>query len=161
MKKEISSQVNYYNNKNKKQQITINKYILDEISVRFLVQIDESDFQNVERLFFILEEAHWFYIDNYREKNICFIDFCNLIVNHNSLQIDVNKGFKIFRNYKKGIKVFGCIIFDRSMENVLVVQEKRVGSYSFPKEEIGYDVSQKIIKHVTFTIFEKMNFFLF
>ncbi|KAF5139854.1 hypothetical protein G9O61_00g020240 [Vairimorpha ceranae] len=157
---------------------TISMFLLDEISVRFLVNIDLYDLQKVERLFFILEEAHWFYIDNYNEPSTSFFDFCLQILNHNKINIDINLGLQIFKSYKQSIKVYGCIIFSPKLDSILVVQENgKNGSFGFPKgkkskdedgiecairevkEEIGYDVSNKIVKGLSVKLFEKMNFY--
>ncbi|WUR03218.1 mRNA decapping complex subunit 2 (DCP2) [Vairimorpha necatrix] len=156
----------------------ITEHVLDDLSIRFLLLLDPLDVENIERLFFILEEAHWFYIDNYNIKTIPFIDFCRQILAHNKINIDLMEGINIFRTYKQAIKVYGCIIFDSKLESVLIVREnERINSYGFPKgkkskdesglecairevkEEIGYDVSNKIIKNFSINLFEKMNFY--
>ncbi|KAK6090370.1 hypothetical protein P3W45_000727 [Vairimorpha bombi] len=156
----------------------ISEHILDEISIRFLIQIDPRDIENIERFFFILEEAHWFYIDNYKERVVSFLEFCTTILIHNSIKLNVQEGITKFKIYKQSIKVYGGIIFDKELENVLVVKEgKKSITFGFPKgkknmnedgpscaireimEEIGYDVSTKIVRGVSINLFEKMNFY--
>lgn len=36
---------------------------------RFILNIPEEEFKSFDRLFFQIEQAHWFYLDFYRESN--------------------------------------------------------------------------------------------
>jgi hypothetical protein len=36
---------------------------------RFILNIPEEEFKSSDRLFFQIEQAHWFYLDFYRERN--------------------------------------------------------------------------------------------
>ena len=41
----------------------------DDLSARFIMNCPAEEFQSFERLFFQLEQAHWFYEDFMREQN--------------------------------------------------------------------------------------------
>lgn len=162
--------------KNKKK-FDIPSEILDSISVRFLIDIEPYNVENSERLLFILEEAHWFLIDNYNVKKISLGEFISLICTYNSIQLNVNKALQGFMKYRQSIKVYGAVLFNRAMDKILVVKEDRKAkNYGFPKgkkskdedglrcairevyEEIGYNIENKIVD-IPLTIFDKITFY--
>ncbi|KAG0439362.1 mRNA decapping complex subunit 2 [Dictyocoela muelleri] len=223
---------------------------LDEIIVRFLLNATKYDFEHPERFYFILEEAHWFYIDffqNYKDypklnfqtfKNIlleyvqinnfideylnssCISNINNSIIKENNrgiiinnlensdfnvdekndknidfnnneniekwkkqfTRIDYTKDYTyFFTKYKHSIPVYGGLIFNQSMDSILLVKGYLKSSqYVFPRgkkdfnesgincaireiyEEIGLDVSEKIINYTikvsnTITLFLILN----
>ncbi|KAF9764034.1 mRNA-decapping enzyme subunit 2 [Nosema granulosis] len=151
--------------------------ILDSISVRFLIDIDPFELENSERLLFILEEAHWFLIDNYDVPKIPLGDFISLMMSHNSIRLNVSKAMQNFVKYRQSIKVYGAIILNKAMDKILVVKEdRRAKNYGLPKgkkskdedgvmcatrevyEEIGFDIKNKIVD-IPVTIFDKITFY--
>lgn len=144
-------------------------FALEEIAVRFLTNITDYDLKYPERLYFILEEAHWFYIDYIRKKykldKMDFKEFKSQILDIVGLKDYYDHPFYInnFGNYKNNIPVYGGIIFNRDMDHLLLVNGFTKNSqYFFPRgkknfgengrecaireinEEIGLDVSKKI-----------------
>lgn len=151
--------------------------ILDGISARFLVCLDDEEKTAVERLFFILEEAHWFLMDNYRVSNVSLADFSKQLLEHVGIRVNVDEALRNFIRYRQSVKVYGAIIVDQSISRILAVRErKKAKNYSFPKgkkcmdeegmecavrevyEEIGYDIQNKLC-NLPITIFDKITFY--
>ncbi|CAD25694.1 putative protein with Mut T domain (Nudix hydrolase family) [Encephalitozoon cuniculi GB-M1] len=155
----------------------ISSDILDSIASRFLVCLEEQERNTVERLFFAVEEAHWFLIDNYGVSDVSFADFSKQLLDHVGIKINIEDALKSFVRYRQSVKVYGAILVDPSISHVLVVKEKkRTKNYSFPKgkkcmdedgtrcavrevyEETGYDVQNKVCS-LPITIFDKITLY--
>lgn len=139
------------------------KEILDEISVRFIIPLSKEDLEQNERLYFMIEEAYWFYLDFYRGKKMPFVVFSQKILEHNGMKFDEND-CKNFAKYKKQIPVFGSIILNQKFDKILLVKGYFHNQFFFPKgkknkdespkdcaireifEEIGYDIENKILE---------------
>lgn len=141
----------------------MNKAILDDISARFLVLIPQEDRKHQERIFFLLEEAHWFYIDFYpNTEKLSLKSFGERLLRHNSIKFK-DEDFKEFQRYKKQIPVHGALIFNQHFDKILLVRGFYHDQFFFPKgkknknelpidcairetyEEIGYDIDEKVI----------------
>lgn len=153
---------------------TIPVDILDEISARFIVNLNEEERKNFVRICFQIEEAHWFYVDFYVNKHPerrlqsgTMNTFAEHIFRHVAfLQPHVDKLEDIltsWRNYKLSVPTYGAIILNTFLDKVLLVQAFWAkSSWGFPKgkinqeeephvcaarevyEETGYDISEKI-----------------
>lgn len=155
----------------------INKRVLDDLTVRFLVNSKEFLCLQPEEYFFILEEAHWFATDFYKIKPIPLILFAEQILLHNQIELNLTAEYELFKKYKQSIKVFGSMIFSKDLSHVLLVQQ--IGSsksITFPKgkksknetgmecavretyEEVGIDVKNKIVD-LSVTVFDKITFY--
>jgi len=150
----------------------IMKEILDDLCSRFILNCPDEAYDSYERLFFQIEEAHWFYEDFYREQQKSlpeykFKEFVKLIFNHCPLLScnpeDVEKHLENFLHYKQRVNVYGAIILNETLDKVLLVKGWYArSSWGFPKgkinkdedevscavrevyEEIGYDIKDKI-----------------
>ncbi|EIJ89668.1 mRNA-decapping enzyme subunit 2 [Nematocida parisii] len=147
---------------------------LDDLSGRFISCLPLSELRNSERLFFQVEEAHWFYEDHYRRgyglPYLNLKEFTFQLIAHNEHlkgAIKVDEDFKKFLRYKKIVPVFGALIFNSEMTKILLVRgfgPKR--SFTFPRgkicksensiecavrevyEEVGYDITDKLITNI-------------
>lgn len=141
----------------------MNTALLDDISIRFITLIPPEDRKYQERIFFLLEEAYWFFIDFYRNINkISLKTFCEKLLKHNQLKYKEDDYMK-FQKYKKQVPVYGALILNTSFEKILLVKGFHHDQFFFPKgkknrderpvdcatrevfEEIGYNVDEKII----------------
>jgi mRNA-decapping enzyme subunit 2 len=151
--------------------------ILDSLSCRFLIDLDEHDKSAPERIFFILEEAHWFMTDHYNVPGTTLLEFSRAILAHIGMQMNVSEALAQFVRYRQSVKVYGAIIVSPDMTHLLVVKEhKKPKSFSFPKgkkcmnedgiecavrevyEEIGYDIRDKVC-NMPITIFDKITLY--
>lgn len=139
--------------------------ILDDLSVRFLLVLPYHGTVFSERLYFIIEESYWFFLDFYQRKNrslyLSFHDFCEKILAHNSLPFNETE-YRSFKTYKRRVPVYGGIILNPEMDHVLLVKGMSSSQYFFPKgkkckdesgvecccrevfEEVGLDVRGKV-----------------
>lgn len=147
------------------------KEILDDLSSRFIINIPEHDKQDIVRICFQVELAHWFYSDFYCSSNklvnISFFDFAvQIFKNIPFLQrhlADINNIVTDWRAYKQSVPTYGAIILNEDLTEVLLVQSYfSKNSWSFPKgkinekeapvrcairevyEEIGFDITPYI-----------------
>lgn len=143
---------------------------LDDLTVRFLLNLPPAELSSVPRLCFQVEEAQWFYEDFIRPANpalpsLNLRQFCLTLFQHCPLLSGFNAAqhvaaYEEFLAYKVRVPVRGAILMDDSMEKVLLVRGwKKGASWSFPRgkinknepdldcairevyEETGYDVS--------------------
>jgi mRNA-decapping enzyme subunit 2 len=127
---------------------------LDDLSVRFLINLPESELSSVPRLCFHVEEAQWIYEDfirpgaaaggnplpslNLREFLKYLFQHCPLTSNFSDAQHIA--AFEEFMAYKVRVPVRGAILMDRDMEKVVLVRGwKKGSSWSFPRGKINKD----------------------
>lgn len=125
---------------------------LDELCMRFLNNLPESEYQEFERLFFAVEAAHWFYDDFHREENpqlpkLTLQAFAKRIFAHSPLlqphAADVDALFARFRTYKHAVPTFGAAMLSPDMSSVLLVQAwGKSAKWGFPKGKIAKDETE-------------------
>ncbi|ODV91732.1 hypothetical protein CANCADRAFT_30068 [Tortispora caseinolytica NRRL Y-17796] len=148
--------------------------VLDDLWARFVVNTPAEEIQSVERVGFLIEEAHWFYLDFAREQNpklrkLDFKTFCSLTLQKcpglSHLGNKTKDAYLHFMAYKASVPVRGAIILTPDMRQTLLVKgwDKSSG-WAFPKgkinkdepdhecairevkEEIGFDISPYLKK---------------
>lgn len=141
---------------------------LEEVATRFLVHLPDSELQSGDRLFFQIEQAHWFYEDfladaegsslphlhlrKFAQKMFQSVELLKPLRKH------YEELFNEFRAYKGKIPVCGCVLLDSTLTKVVLVQNWAKTSWGLPKgklnqnekkaecairevgEETGYDV---------------------
>lgn len=142
--------------------------VIDDLIIRFIMNCPDEVFESFNRLFFQIEEAHWFYEDFYREHNkdlpsLNFKQFVDEIFKQcpalQPYRDAIDKHTQSFYEYKNTVPVFGAIILNQTRDKVLLVKGWNSRSWSFPrgkvnqdetelacaarevKEEIGFDIS--------------------
>lgn len=126
--------------------------ILEDLAARFILTCPEEEFASFERLFFMIEAAHWFYVDHYLENDaslpsLGMKDFarrlfqaCPMLI---KFQNSVEEHLKGFSQYKVGVPVYGCIILDETLSKCLLVKSwGRNGTWTFPKGKINQDEAE-------------------
>jgi mRNA-decapping enzyme subunit 2 len=116
---------------------------LDDVASRFLLNLPESEATRVDRLFFQLQQAHWFYEDFYVDDearhipHLSWEPFTKILFNRCPLLVHISslhkEFFASFRSYVRRIPTFGLIMLDAALEQVLLVQAYRGNSWGFPK----------------------------
>jgi mRNA-decapping enzyme subunit 2 len=147
--------------------LTFNQ-ILDELVTRFILNVPEEELESLDRLFFQIEEAHWFYEDFLRGNNkhlpsLSFKQFVDRMFEHCTFLAPfreaIEKHTQSFYQYKSKVPVYGAILLNQSRDKVLLVKGWNSKSWSFPrgkinqneqevacairevKEEIGFDIT--------------------
>ncbi|CAK1361344.1 mRNA decapping complex subunit 2 [Cercospora beticola] len=123
---------------------------LDDLTVRFLLNLPPAELSSVPRLCFQVEEAQWFYEDFIRPANpalpsLNLRQFCLTLFQHTPLLRNFNTAqhvaaYEEFLAYKVRVPVRGAILMDDSMDKVLLVRGwKKGASWSFPRGKINKD----------------------
>ncbi|SMR59204.1 unnamed protein product [Zymoseptoria tritici ST99CH_1E4] len=121
---------------------------LDDLTVRFLLNLPPAELSSVPRLCFQVEEAQWFYEDFIRPANpslpsLNLRQFCLTLFQHCPLLSGFNAAqhlaaYEEFLAYKVRVPVRGAILMDDKMEKVLLVRGwKKGASWSFPRGKIN------------------------
>lgn len=123
---------------------------LDDLCVRFIINLPQADLASMARICFQVEEAHWFYDDFVRPldrslpamtlRTFCLSIFkrCPLLA---PFPIENHVlAFEEFLKYKTSIPVRGAILLNEAMDMALLVKGwKKGANWSFPKGKINMD----------------------
>eukprot|EP00761_Pharyngomonas_kirbyi_P011787 gb/GECH01011813.1/.p1 GENE.gb/GECH01011813.1/~~gb/GECH01011813.1/.p1 ORF type:complete len:349 (+),score=82.49 gb/GECH01011813.1/:1-1047(+) len=121
--------------------------VLDDLCCRFLLNIPHAEYESFERLFFQIEEAHWFYLDFYTSKyshlpKLSLRDFGAKIFSHCPILREfysvADEVFNTFQNYKYQVPVNGAIILNKDLSKVLLVKGWKASCWNFPRGKLSY-----------------------
>lgn len=144
---------------------------LDDLSVRFLLNLPDSELREMPRIAFQVEEAQWFYEDFIRPASLALghplpqlrlEEFFMALMHHcpilTSLGAEAHKfAFDEFLRYKQRVPVRGAILLDDRMEKVVLVKGWKSGSsWSFPRGKINKD--ERDIDCAVREVFEETGF---
>lgn len=126
--------------------------IMEDLALRFIFSCPEEEYQELDRLMFQFELAHWFYLDEYHAKNprnlpkLSFKNFCSEMFDRfpplQRYSHHVQEHIKSFQKYKNQVPVCGCLLLNGKMTKVLMVQAYGAKSWNFPKGKINKGESQ-------------------
>ncbi|TVY39071.1 mRNA decapping complex subunit [Lachnellula subtilissima] len=123
---------------------------LDDLCVRFIINLPEDDLKDIPRICFQVEEAQWYYEDFIRPldpslPSMSLRNFCLRIFAHCPLLSSFSQGhhmraFEDFLAYKTRVPVRGAMMLNASMDSVVLVKGwKKGASWSFPRGKIAKD----------------------
>ncbi|OJD17890.1 hypothetical protein AJ78_02062 [Emergomyces pasteurianus Ep9510] len=123
---------------------------LDDLCVRFIVNLPREELESVERICFQVEEAQWFYEDFIRplDPNLPSLSlraFALRIFQHCPLMSQWSHyhhstAFSEFLAYKTRVPVRGAILLNQDMDEVVLVKGwKKNANWSFPRGKINKD----------------------
>ena len=139
--------------------------VLEEVEVRFLLNLPESELAQTDRLFFQIEQAHWFYEDFIADKytnlpHFGLKGFAEQLFKHCALLQPLQGQFHIlfddFCTYRFKIPVYGCIMLNSKMTMVVLVRNWTGNSWGFPKGKVNQ--SEKPIACAIRETFEETGF---
>ncbi|KAJ1937782.1 mRNA-decapping enzyme subunit 2, partial [Linderina macrospora] len=123
--------------------------VLDDLASRFIINVPQEELQQVERICFQIEQAHWFYDDFVREKNpslpsMSLKTFAARMFRHCPLLSqwahDAETAYQTFLEYKFKVPVCGAIILNEALDKVLLVKGwSSRSSWGFPRGKINKD----------------------
>ncbi|KAI9801143.1 MAG: hypothetical protein M1825_003417 [Sarcosagium campestre] len=130
--------------------LNLRKRWLDDLCVRFIINLPQEELESVERICFQVEEAQWYYEDFARPldptlPHMSLQTFCLSIFQHCPLLSQFSHhhhlaAFSEFLAYKTRVPVRGAILLNESMDEVLLVKGwKKGSSWSFPRGKINKD----------------------
>ncbi|KAG4306051.1 hypothetical protein PORY_000039 [Pneumocystis oryctolagi] len=120
------------------------KEVLDDLSVRFIVNLPEEELVSVARICFQIEQAHWYYEDFIRELNpqlpsMHLRTFCLTLFGHCPLlwkwKKDQEKAYNDFLKYKIRVPVRGAIMLNDAFEEA--GRWRNSSGWGFPKGKIN------------------------
>lgn len=122
---------------------------LEDLIVRFIINVPPEDLATVERELFHFEEALWFYTDfikimNPHLPNLKFKTFASCVISMCPLiwkwqDVNPEEALQKFSRYKKSIPVRGAAIFNQNLNKILLVKGMESDSWSFPRGKISKD----------------------
>jgi len=125
--------------------------VLDDIASRFIINESDHVKEDLIRMCFQIELAHWYYIDEYvsdpqykhlRLKQCHFRDFLEHVLRHVGFLRrhlnDVDMIIEEFRIYKLNVPTYGAIILNEDLSKVLIVCGYWTKtSWGFPKGKVN------------------------
>lgn len=123
---------------------------LDDLCVRFIINLPQEDLMSIARICFQVEEAHWFYEDFIRVldpslPHMALKEFCLRMFQHCPLLAGFGpeqhlQAYQEFMQYKTRIPVRGAIMLNHAMDSTVLVRGwKNNASWSFPRGKINKD----------------------
>ncbi|KAL8786013.1 MAG: hypothetical protein Q9195_008395 [Heterodermia aff. obscurata] len=123
---------------------------LDDLCVRFIINLPKEELLQVERICFQVEEAQWYYEDFIRPldpelPSLNLKTFCLRIFQHCPLLSQYSShhhltAFQEFLAYKTRVPVRGAILVNHDLDSVILVRGWKTGaSWSFPRGKINKD----------------------
>ncbi|KAL8371427.1 hypothetical protein RB595_001298 [Gaeumannomyces hyphopodioides] len=123
---------------------------LDDLCVRFIINLPAEDLSSVARICFQVEEAQWFYEDFIRPldptlPSMTLRGFCLKIFQHCPLLASFPvenhmRAFEEFLQYKTRVPVRGAIMLNEAMDSTVLVKGwKKGANWSFPRGKINKD----------------------
>lgn len=123
---------------------------LDDLCVRFIINLPREELESVERICFQVEEAQWFYEDFIRPldpalPSLSLKAFALRIFQHCPLMSKWSHfhhvtAFSEFLAYKTRVPVRGAIMLNYDMDEVVLVKGwKKGANWSFPRGKINKD----------------------
>ncbi|KAJ2741118.1 mRNA-decapping enzyme subunit 2 [Coemansia sp. BCRC 34301] len=123
--------------------------VLDDLASRFIINVPEEELQEIERICFQIEQAHWFYDDFVRETNpslpsMTLKTFAARMFKHCPLLSqwahNAEAAYQTFLDYKFKVPVCGAIILNEGLDKVLLVKGwSSRASWGFPRGKINKD----------------------
>ncbi|KAH9399816.1 mRNA-decapping enzyme subunit 2 [Tyrophagus putrescentiae] len=124
--------------------------LLDDLAVRFVLNMPDEEKNDPIRICFQMEVAFWFYIDFYCEtmpnlprlklRKFAYIMFEHIPRLHKFLDPEVfDKVITNWIEYKFSIPCSGGVLLDKNLEYVLLVQGYGSKNWSFPKGKVNHD----------------------
>lgn len=123
--------------------------VFDDLCLRFLYNLPESEFESFPRLFFAVEQAYWFYLDFSREAQrslppMSLRTFARRLFEHSPpLRPHLPRLDELvadWKSYKGDIPTCGAALLNRDLDKVLLVRAYGSGGrWGFPKGKIGKD----------------------
>ncbi|KAI0851779.1 hypothetical protein F5Y00DRAFT_217102 [Daldinia vernicosa] len=121
---------------------------LDDLCVRFIINLPREDLSSVARICFQIEEAQWFYEDfirpldpalptmSLRSFSLKMFQHCPLLASF-SAESHI-KAFEEFMQYKTRVPVRGAVMLNDDMDAAVLVRGYKKGaSWSFPRGKIN------------------------
>lgn len=124
-------------------------HILEDLLVRFVINVPEEDWSLIERVLFQVEEAQWFYTDFVRALNPKIqgmkmktfapkiLEKCPMLWKWG----EPSDALAQFGKYKQLIPVRGVALLNKDLSRMVLVKGTESATWSFPRGKISKDES--------------------
>ncbi|OBA19901.1 DCP2-domain-containing protein [Metschnikowia bicuspidata var. bicuspidata NRRL YB-4993] len=120
-------------------------HVLEDLLVRFVINVPDEDLSSIERVFFQVEEAQWFYTDFLRTLNpelpsMKMKSFAPKILNKCPLLWkwgDPADALPRFGKYKSTIPVRGIAMLNKDLSKLVLLKGLESNTWSFPRGKIS------------------------
>ena len=117
--------------------------VLDDLCMRFIMNVPSEELRSFERMLFQVEQAHWYYEDFVRMerpgelRSLRLRDFASIMFEHPALRAYhgmLEDIYQRFNEYKHNVPTMGGILLDPELEHCLLVKGPKASStWGFPK----------------------------
>lgn len=117
-----------------------------EVEARFLLNLPEEELSTVDRLFFQMEQAHWYYedflADHHAELPHFSLEGFTLALFQHSAQLRHLKErhadlMRDFHSYKYAVPVYGCVLLNRGMDKLVLVCNWERTAWGLPRGKVN------------------------
>ncbi|KAF3930751.1 hypothetical protein ABW19_dt0210532 [Dactylella cylindrospora] len=121
---------------------------LDDLSVKFIINLPQEELVSKERVGFQIEEAHWYYEDFVKDQNkdafnsLKLSHFLGEMFKRNPMLSKwglSQEAYKEFNAYKQSVPVRGGILLNEKMDKVILVKGFKTATWAFPRGKINKD----------------------
>lgn len=132
------------------------RQLIEDLASRFVVNIPSEEFSSLERVYFQIEAAHWFYLDFYCEMDHSLTRhnlkrFSKLMIyqvdclrQYVEKETNFDELYARFTQYKITVPVCGGILLNYDMTKCLMVKGwKAKSTWGFPRGKINKDEPEK------------------
>jgi len=144
--------------------------VVDDLTTRFILNLPSDGHLDTARLFFQLEQAHWYYEDFVAEHHShlphfhALKQFCKMMFAHcfPHMKGQFGKLYAQFAKYKAHIPTYGAILMNAKQTKVILVESWKGKVWGFPRgkinqgesdssgairevqEEVGFDITSRL-----------------
>lgn len=118
-----------------------------DVAARFIANTPDGDVIQVDRLFFQLQQAHWFFVDFYVDNpalgiphlswepfTLAMFEHCPLLHGYISRHKDFMSEFK---QYMKQVPSCGMVLLNADLTQVVLVRSFRGKTWTFPRGKVN------------------------
>jgi len=124
---------------------------LQDVETRFILNLPEAELSSIDRLFFQIEQAWWFYEDFYADTMptlphfrllksfaLALFDHCPLLKPWHHMYDEL---FDEFHSYKGKVPVYGVILLNKDKTKFVLVRGWNGSVWSFPRGKVNHSES--------------------
>ena len=126
---------------------------MNDLCARFVINNPENEYTENNRFLFLIELAHWFYLDYWQKqlpylpKITNFKQFIEMFVNEIEWKSFDMKNIDLriteWETYKRKIPVVGAILLNEEMTHVVRVRQSKGSYFSYPRGKMNQSENPK------------------
>ena len=130
--------------------------VIRDIDARFILVLDDDALKDTNAVFFKIQKAHWYYLDQHdtdiRNKVLPYLPidtFGRMLIDRSALLKShfaagsADQHFAAWRAYMRRIPRCGAIILSPAMDKVLMIQPYRARGWQFPRGKLNAEETHR------------------